>query len=331
MRRATLTLIILLLTLGKSVVAQIDPHFSQYYAYPLWLNPALTGVVDGEARVTGNFRDQWTGINSGYRTAAISGDFRYSDKIALGVNIIDQTAGSAGYNYLATYGTFAYQVPVSPDGYHKLNFGLQAGIINRSFDASKLQMDNQYNSSIGYDPSMPNFENFNSNGSTIFDATAGVFYYDGTPSGKLNLFGGVSVAHLASGKDAFSTGGLNDRVPMRLTIHSGVRINAADFLDITPHVVYIKQQKAQEQAAGVNFELSVKSDYSLILGGMYRKDDAFVGNIGLYMKNLVVGISYDYTNSPLQQAANFKGGYELSVSYIFKRKLSRQDEKCPRL
>jgi len=322
---------LMLFSLSNTVNAQIDPHFSQYYAYPLWLNPALTGVFDGEARMTGNFRDQWNGSNSGYRTRAISGDIRYSEKMALGVNIINQAAGSVGYNYLGGYGTLAYQVRVSTDGYHKLNFGLQAGVINRSFDVNKLQMDNQYNSTTGYDPSMPNFENFNTTGATIFDASAGVFYYDGNPSGRLNLFGGVSVAHLATGKDAISMDGLSARVPMRFTVHSGIRIKAGDFLDITPHVIYIQQQKAKEQALGLNFEVNVKSDYSLMIGGMYRKDDAFIGNVNLYMKNLIVGVSYDYTSSALKQSSNFRGGYEVSVSYVFKRKLARMDENCPRL
>ena len=155
MKESIISFFILLLWVGGSTVkAQIDPHFSQYYAYPLWLNPALTGVVDGEARITGNVREQWSGLSNNYRTAAVSADFRQSDKIALGVNIFSQQAGTAGYNYLAAYGSFAYQLPISPDSYHKLNLGLQAGVINRSFDVSKLQMDDQYNTSTGFDPNM---------------------------------------------------------------------------------------------------------------------------------------------------------------------------------
>jgi len=38
--------------------AQTDPHFSQYYAYPMWLNPGLTGAIDGDYRVTALYRDQ---------------------------------------------------------------------------------------------------------------------------------------------------------------------------------------------------------------------------------------------------------------------------------
>ncbi|MEO6498226.1 MAG: type IX secretion system membrane protein PorP/SprF, partial [Mucilaginibacter sp.] len=38
------------------VQAQVDPHFSQYYANPLWLNPALTGVIDGDLRFNSIFK-----------------------------------------------------------------------------------------------------------------------------------------------------------------------------------------------------------------------------------------------------------------------------------
>ncbi|HNA97235.1 MAG TPA: type IX secretion system membrane protein PorP/SprF, partial [Chitinophagaceae bacterium] len=39
-----------------------DPNFSQFFASPLTLNPALTGKFDGTFRVAGNFRNQWPTI-----------------------------------------------------------------------------------------------------------------------------------------------------------------------------------------------------------------------------------------------------------------------------
>ena len=50
---------LLQLIMVNQLKAQIDPHFSQYYAYPLWLNPALTGVMNGEARINANYKDQY--------------------------------------------------------------------------------------------------------------------------------------------------------------------------------------------------------------------------------------------------------------------------------
>jgi type IX secretion system PorP/SprF family membrane protein len=323
---------LLLLVCASRVNAQVDPHFSQYYAYPLWLNPALTGIVDGDFRLTGNFKDQWTGVGKGYRTAAVSADFRTSDKVSLGFNAINQAAGSAGYNYLAAYGSFGYQIALSNSGYHRLNFGLQAGVINRGFRADQLQFDNQYNPGMGYDPTMPSFENFSNTSATVFDASAGVFYYNGTPSNTVNLFAGAAVAHLAPAKDPFANSdGLNSRIPVRITAHAGLRIRAADFLDLTPHAVFIRQSQNQIRAAGMNMEFKLQQEYSLIIGGMYRLNDAAVGNAGLHLKNFLIGVSYDYGTSPLTTAINQQGVYELSVSYIFRHRLSNREQICPRL
>src|ERR1700750_1568412 len=109
MKRIIITMAVLLqLVMAGRTYAQIDPHFSQYYAYPLWLNPALTGVMNGEARVNANIRDQYATVSNAYQTAAVSADFRPTDKLGLGINILDESAGSAGYNYLTAYGSMGY-------------------------------------------------------------------------------------------------------------------------------------------------------------------------------------------------------------------------------
>ena len=51
--------VLLLLLLEKRSGAQVDPHFSQNYAYPLYLNPAFTGVIDGDYRATAIYKNQW--------------------------------------------------------------------------------------------------------------------------------------------------------------------------------------------------------------------------------------------------------------------------------
>ena len=325
-------IIALLLQIGAVQVlkAQVDPHFSQYYANPLWLNPALTGVIDGDMRINVNAKDQWTGISSGYKTGAVSLDFRPTDKVGIGFNVINQAAGTAGYNYFAAYGSFGYGVPVSEDGNKMLHFGVQAGVINRSFDPNKLQLDDQYNPITGYDPTMPGFENFATTNATVFDASAGIFYYDGDPESGANLFGGVSVAHLTSPKNPFVADGINNRLALRYDIHGGVRIKASDVFDITPHAIYISQQKNHITALGVYSELKFQDDKGLILGGMYRVNDAAVADVGYHLTNMVIGLSYDFNTSALNTATNGQGGFELSISYVFPRHLTGPTAVCPR-
>src|ERR1700744_1856707 len=198
-----ITLLLLIVITGRST-AQVDPHFSQYYANPLWLNPALTGVINGDSRLNANYKNQWADINNAYQTAAVSADFRTTDRLALGFSILDQESGGNTFNYLSAYGSLGYNITVSNDGNQRISFGLQAGIINRSFDLGKLQFGSQYNPVSGFDPSVTSFENFSSTNTTVFDGNAGIFYYNGNPLSTVNVFGGVSVFHLSRPKDAFS-------------------------------------------------------------------------------------------------------------------------------
>src|SRR5688572_7098340 len=60
--------------ISGAVKAQ-DPHFSQFFASPLTLNPAFTGKFDGSWRLAANHRDQWPSIPKAYVTTSASFDF----------------------------------------------------------------------------------------------------------------------------------------------------------------------------------------------------------------------------------------------------------------
>lgn len=310
--------------------AQVDPHFSQYYADPLWLNPALTGVFNGDLRVAGNFRSQWGTVDNPYSSTALSADYRATSKIGVGLNILNQSAGSAGYNYLAAYGSASYGIIVSSDSYQHVNFGLQAGIINRNFNMNKFEFGSQFDPTIGFNPSLPSLENFNSTNTTVFDANAGVFYYDGNPLKTANLFGGISVNHIAPAKDPFSTT-VNAKIPLRYDLHAGVRIQASEGFSITPHALFIRQQNNQILALGAYTRFLVKGEDGLLLGAMYRLHDANVVTVGYNFNNFVLGASYDINSSSLKRATNGQGGLELSLCYVFRKRIQEPEEVCPRL
>jgi len=309
--------------------AQVDPHFSQIYAYPLWLNPALTGVFDGDVRFTANFKDQWTGITNGYQTGAVSADYKATEKVSLGLNLINQVAGSANFNYFAAYGTFAYAVAISGDGTKKVHFGVQAGFIDRSFNAGMLQFDDQYNPLIGYDPNISSGENFLATDAFIFDSGAGIYYEDANASDKVQLFGGASIYHVNGAPDPFAAPGTKTVLPVRFNIHGGVKIIASETLNITPNIIYIRQQQNEIRAADIYAELKSKDGNSLILGAMYRLDDAVVASVGYHINNIIMGVSYDINTSQLNTVTNGQGGLELSLNYIFGSKSANPSNASP--
>ncbi|MFI5136246.1 MAG: PorP/SprF family type IX secretion system membrane protein [Sphingobacteriales bacterium] len=317
MKKTILFILVFQIGAISCLKAQIDPHFSQIYAYPLWLNPALTGAFDGTTRFTANFKDQWTGISNGYQTGAVSADFKVTEKLSLGLNLINQVAGSANFDYLAAYGTFGYAIALSSDGTKKLHFGLQAGLIDRSFNPYMLQFDNQYNPLIGYDPNISSGVNFLTTDAIIFDSGAGIYYDDANPDNAVKLFGGASIYHINGAPDPFAAPGTKTVLPVRFNVHGGVKITASDILDITPNIIYIRQQQNQIRAIDIYAELKSTDGNSLIMGAMYRLDDAVVAEFGYRIKSTVIGISYDINTSPLNNATNGHGGLELSLNYIF--------------
>ena len=68
MKRIILIVLLGTVTLAK---AQVDPHFSQYYMHPLWLNPALTGAINGDYRVGVINRNQWSSITNAFSTIGL--------------------------------------------------------------------------------------------------------------------------------------------------------------------------------------------------------------------------------------------------------------------
>ena len=49
-----------------------DPHFSQFYMAPMYLNPAMVGAFDGNYRLSGLFRGQWGSVLQNESTPNVS-------------------------------------------------------------------------------------------------------------------------------------------------------------------------------------------------------------------------------------------------------------------
>ena len=84
--------------LTVNVVRGQDIHFSQFYMSPLTLNPALTGVMNCNTRLVGNYRNQWASVlgKSSDNTYAVSYDQKMPvgryDNFGFGANIWSDVA-----------------------------------------------------------------------------------------------------------------------------------------------------------------------------------------------------------------------------------------------
>jgi type IX secretion system PorP/SprF family membrane protein len=313
-----LTTCLLLVTAFHSV-AQTDPHFTQNYTYPMYLNPALAGSGDGEYRVSAVYRSQWGSISNPYRTMGVSFDTRTNKNIALGVNLLNQSAGDGGFNYLNAYASVAYTgVKLGKDNTHRIVFAMQAGVINRSVNESKFKWGEQWNPITGYNSSNAITETFSKTSSTTLDMGAGVLYFDASPDKKVNAFGGFSAFHINKPKDPIvstSSSELNT-IPVRYTLHGGVSFNLFERSSIVPHVLYMRQGTASETMLGAYAQLYVNPETDVMIGGYYRAKDAIAPFVGFDYKGFVVGLSYDVNTSKLGAMSRSVNSFELSLSYV---------------
>ncbi|MEJ0030308.1 MAG: type IX secretion system membrane protein PorP/SprF [Bacteroidota bacterium] len=65
--RRVMVLSALLVLLGADLASAQDAQFSQFYAAPLYLNPAFAGSTN-QGRVGMNYRNQWPGIDANFTT-----------------------------------------------------------------------------------------------------------------------------------------------------------------------------------------------------------------------------------------------------------------------
>ncbi len=312
---------LLLVLMLMSVVAYTqDPMFSQFYAAPLQVNPAFTGVTYAP-RITLNYRNQWAQISGGYQTYALA----YEQSIealnsGFGLMLLTDNAMDGVYKTNRFSAVYAYQVQVNNDFFIRL--GVEAGLIQARIDWDRLRFGDQIDPINGFgDPSgNPNFSNEQrppSLNNTVADISAGLLLY------AKSFYGGVSVKHLNSPDQRFFdvNANLSAGLPLRTTLHGGLEIelpggnNQNTTAFISPNVLLVKQGDFAQ------FNGGAYAGFGKFFGGLWYRhaftnSDAAIILAGFREGALRIGYSYDFTVSGLA-ASNPGGTHEVSLTINF--------------
>ena len=319
-----------------------DPHFSQFFASPLTLNPAFTGKFDGQVRVAGNYRNQWPTINKAFVTATAGVDFHIlqnsiSSTDIWGVGIMaltDQSAaGAVNYNYLSL--STAFHKGLDEDGYEQLGGGVQVTYANMSINTTKLKFEDQLTPSGFTGTTLENF-----NGSTLqnryVDVNAGLLYTKSTTD-RNNFYGGVSAYHITRPRQQFNAGSNNIQYLLdpRITIHAGGYFPVGDITTLHLSALYSTQAKAHETLIGGALQFAAgtpetsENTVSLYVGSWIRFQDAIIPYVGLEYSDFRLGVTYDVNTSSLKTASQSRGGIEISLIYI-KKPANSKGLPCPK-
>ncbi|MCK5704183.1 MAG: PorP/SprF family type IX secretion system membrane protein, partial [Cyclobacteriaceae bacterium] len=131
---------LILLGLAMKVKAQ-DPQFSQFYAAPLYLNPAFAGSSE-LARVGINYRNQWPSYPTNFVTYSGYFDYYFDDyNSGVGLLLMSDVEGLAGLKTHSVALQYAYQLRIT-DG---LIFrpGLEGSYVMQNIDKGNLIFGDQ--------------------------------------------------------------------------------------------------------------------------------------------------------------------------------------------
>jgi len=323
--------LVFVLCISSKTFAQ-DFHLSMYDAAPLFLNPAMTGLIDTKLRAHAQYRNQWSSVAfKPYNTALVSLDVPHG-KWGFGGQITNQRGGFGNYNILQVIGSTAYAVPIDENRFHNLSLGVQVGFNQKRIEYQLLSWESQWSTANGgsFNKDLPSYESFQ--GQAFFQEVVnfGALYYYGKQQTRVNPFLGFSAFNLTKPKDSFI--GTDARLPRRYYIHAGTRINLNEIFYLIPKVLIYTQAHIVQETFAVDAGYFFKGERFFALAGYtLRPNDANILYLGIRKENYIAKVSYDFNTSSLRAVSRTRGAYEITITWLGPKSKTTELKSCPRL
>jgi len=307
-----------------------DIHFSQFDVAPLTINPASAGVMEGDFRLSNNYKSQWSSVaNVPYTTISVALDAailkQKNDRsyFGAGLSVYNDRAGKS------KMGTTQYNLTVSTiqalNENNYMSVGLQGGYAQRAVSYDGLSWDNQFNGDT-YDPNLSSGESSLGEKKNYLDVGAGLQWIS-NPSEKTESKLGVAIFHVNKPNKSFSDNA--DKMNMKIVAHwtGNIKLHQLDHQPdrfFLPKIVYYRQGPHQELLVGafIRYMIQGASRYTnyrnqvtVDFGGLYRIGDAVIASVSFDYGRFKFGVSYDVNVSGLRTASTYRGGLEVALVY----------------
>jgi type IX secretion system PorP/SprF family membrane protein len=317
MKKVIILLLSLLLT--PSLKSQ-DFHFSQFFAGPLNLNPALTGSSE-LTRVGINYRKQWPGLDfnfNGYSAFIDHYSFDLQSGVGLVVNSYNEENMSLSTSELGLL--YSYNLKVSD--FSSVRMGTQVTYARRSGNLENLIYGDQidvFNRAVNPN-SIDKLDQLEPFG--YLDLGLGFMY--ASPS----FWIGVSGHHLNSPKMLNSTYSEFEFLPIKYGVQAGweKELGSSGYWSNDRERYFSLLANYKKQGVFSQMDLSAQTKYDSFIFGLgfrgmisqteLKNYESVIGILGVSLESgLIIGYSYDWMIS--QIGANTKGSHEFSLRYQF--------------
>jgi type IX secretion system PorP/SprF family membrane protein len=312
-------------------------QFTQFYASPLYLNPAFAGA-NVCSRITLVYRNQWPGINKTYQSYLLSVDHYISkQRLGVGLQFSADDAGTGGLRTTSITSSLSYEILINK--LLVIRFGLQPGVVIKTIHFDKLLFGDQLarggNSGAN---SLVTVEQPTQT-KTFFDMGSGALIYTS------NFWIGTSFFHLTKPNESFYT---NEGavLPIKYSVHGGAKFHINEEEndpDLKKSVTLVANYRGQGKFD--QFDIGIYYSRNVFTIGLwyrgipglkaykpgYSNNDALAILVGFQKERLHIGYSYDLTISLLQNLT--KGAHEVTLSYQLckpHKKTKRVLISCPK-
>ncbi|MEZ4986139.1 MAG: PorP/SprF family type IX secretion system membrane protein [Saprospiraceae bacterium] len=350
---SALSVLFVMVLSSTSAHAQ-DPHFSQFYAAPLQMNPALTGVFAGDYRFIANYRTQNYAVlgNQSYKSMAASFETKRSvgreDSYGLGLAILHDQVGESRFSQSravisGSYLKYLGQGTKRGSGQFLVG-GAQLGVGQWRYDWENLWFSQQFfvdpanqQAFINYGSS--NGEDLNLMETDIFlDFNAGLLYYYVIDRDN-SLYLGGSLQHINQPVVSFLDDN-SEKLYSRWVGQVGAEISLTREVSLLPAFAAMGQGPSFLGIGGLNLRYSNRDWREVaIRAGLWGRltnelnqgmsFESTVVSAILEMERWQFGLNYDITVSGLSTANNSRGAFEISLIYVHPTK-ERFKVICPK-
>ncbi len=343
----TFSTLFFLVFLTKNVSAQ-DKHLTQFYAAPLTLNPALTGVFEGKYRVSAIYRDQWRRVlDHPIKTFAIGGDFRFKapgskkvkkDAIGLGLLLFNDKVSVVDFSTTQIAVSGAYHMAMDYDNRQFLSLGIQGGLGQRNINYASLNFHDEFDGINGY--TLATLENLPENNFSYGDFNVGMNY-----TAKIGenggIYAGMAMHHILEPHISFygdTSNNFGQKLYKKLSAQLSATIPIRHGFSISPRFLIAAQGPHLEMNTGANLRFAM-GEYGgnvLQFGSWVRPVrneggigvDAVILLAGIEVGQVICGISYDLNIRALSTARSRQGAFEISLTYL--GEYENEEILCPK-
>lgn len=303
--------LIILIGFIPAILHAQDPNYSQFYANPIFMNPAFAGTTELQ-RVVANYRNQWPQQGNAFTTYSLSYDRLLNNlKSGLGIQVnYDREPNNVINSSWATV-SYSHHVQLGMETF--MTLGLQGGLVVKQYDVNGLVFPSNIDQISGQ---------ISGNVPISITEARKTFpdFAVGLVGQHKRTFWGISAHHLSRPDESIVEGDNKGKVPVKITALAGNRsrklhhgLLSREFT-LSPNILYQQQGSFKQLNLGIYM-----IEKSFLFGGWFRhnfdvRPDALIALIGYARERFQFGYSFDFTLSKLSNYSH--GSHEVSLTFF---------------